>query len=184
MTWAQNRARRVNPPLSTLNHLWAESVLGIPYKSGRGCDLYDPERSIGVEIKFSKVEENKNDITWTVNREQLNYIHQCRYFFWGCGIHHPVQPVSTMFRLTSTVLERKISFRELYLVEPEWVKRTVTFRLTEGKSRTREWSSYLGNASFAKLPQVISSYRVRKGIVHFTEGVPKEKFNVQGRRIS
>ncbi len=118
-----------------------------------------------------------------VNREQLDYVHQCNYLFWGCGIHSPSQPISTMSRMTSKMLERKISFRELYLVEPNLVERTVEFRLIKGISRTKEQSSYLGYASFAKLPPVVCPYKVRKGIVHFTEGVQEDIFNIEGKKI-
>lgn len=183
MTRAQDRARRINTPLAILHHLWVERVLGIPCRFGAGLDLYDSITKKGVEVKFSKIEDDISDITWTINRNQLSYARTCDDFYWACGIHYPTCPVHTMSRLSSTTLERNVSFRELYLVEDCWVAETVSFRLTEGRSRTKEWLSYLGYAHFTDLPRVVSSYRVRKGTVLFTEGVDEKKFCVNGKKM-
>lgn len=178
MTRAQDLARRINTPLSILHHFWVEKVTGISCRTGDGLDLYDPTRSIGLEVKFSKAEDDFSSISWTVNRHQLDYAFQCKDFFWACGIHYPIKPIHSLANLNSEILERNISFRELYIVRSSWVPQTVTFRLTQGKSKTKEWSSYLGYAYFNNLPPVISSHKVRKGVVYITEGVDERKFNI------
>ena len=183
MTRAQDLARRVNTYLSILHHLWVEQAIGVPCKFGAGPDLYDYTKKISIEVKFSKIEENKSEITWTINKEQLTYAHVCNEFYLACGIHYPMRPVHTMSRLSSTTLERNVSFREVYIVECGWVPQTVTFKLTQGKSRTKKWSSFLGYAHFIDLPLVVRSYQVKKGIIHFTEGVDEKKFCVEGKRI-
>jgi hypothetical protein len=112
MTRAQDQARRINPYLSILHHLWAEHVLGISYKPGNGVDLYDSATGNGIEIKFARNEKNTNNISWTVNKEQLEYIEQCTHFFWGCGIHHPIPLLKGKYRSVNFILLNQHGWKE------------------------------------------------------------------------
>jgi len=170
--WGEMKARYFNSIMPAVNHQWAAEVLGMEINSRKGPDLISD--NFNMELKFSLTGKEclaeKYHIAWTVMEHQTNYHSNGKEHFWGFGAYSLVKPVSKIRakdNLESCVLER-----ELWIVLWNFIDRYEKHD-TRGKSKTTgvEWHNVLVYPKLKDLPDVIKSFEVERGKIHFTEGM-------------
>ena len=107
----------VMPPI---NHYWAAQALQMQENPKKGPDLIDKEKT--VELKFKVLYERKyTHKCWRTLEHQLNYPTQEKPAVWGLGFY----TLSKLARLIPIrnirFLEKLVTFRELYLIEWQWI---------------------------------------------------------------
>jgi len=173
------KARRFNDIMPAVNHVWAAEVLSMVVNTKRGPDLIAHDKT--SECKFRAVQYNKLEtVRWTA------FDHQTRYenglpFYWTLGLYWLEIPVKDVREKLANpdFLEQNVNWRELYLVRSDWALQFLP-RLTKGKSKKSKWENTLRYFKMNDLPKVKDSYRVKKGLVHITEGVNPNRFLING----
>lgn len=178
MTQQHNHARYFNTVMSIVNEKWAARVLTMN-RNGKGPDLYD--KSKVVEVKFTLLSKNYHR-SWTVLEDQMSYNNE-HDAYWGLGTYALDIPFSQLTATNLGRLEKHVEQRDLYVVKWDWMSQFLPSK-TSGKTRKSEWHITLRYPKMRLLPAVVAAYRVHKGRVHITKGVPEEKFIIEGKKIS
>ena len=112
--------------------------------------------------------------------DQVDYIeHFTGQGFWGLGLYElkiPIKEITTHNRdeLESLVKEN----RELYLTTWDWIYQFPPSE-TSGKTHRSQWERTLRYPKFKYLPPITQTYQVERGLVHLTQGVDPDLFDVQ-----
>jgi hypothetical protein len=171
------KARSFNSVMPKYNELWAGKGLNMNINNHAGPDLIDGNKA--VEIKFKLIHENKySDKCWRVLEHQLDYDKIYSEIYWGFGFYSLNKEVKNINKKDIINLENLVNFRELYLVNWDWVKQFPIY-LQIGKTKLSSWNHVLLYPRMNKLfPKSILSKEVSGGRVIFTEGINLERFNL------
>jgi len=173
-----DHARRLNGfALPETNEIWAAEILGMQRNLGKGIDLIDDSRNLGVEIKFML--RPGESTAWTVQDHQVSYADNGRECYWGFGFYQLSRPVLKIRARKVETIERLVTRRELYLVSWDWINQFPPSR-TKGKTDKSEWDLTLRYAGIHSLPRAFRIYDVEKGQVHLTTRVPRKMFEDHG----
>ncbi len=168
--------RRFNSIMAPINSLWAAEVLRVNVNPNNGADLTDYEKNI--ELKFKLIHKNKyTHISWRVLEHQLSYSKNDKLSLWGLGKYILKKPISEMSEKDEDELENLVIERELYLVEWNWMNQFQSYEQNR-KTDISKWHNIIRFPKFSKLPKTIKSFKVNKGLLHFTEGTSFDIFNL------
>jgi len=172
-------SRKYNAIMAHHHHKWAAEVLGMIENLGNGPDLIDDKKF--VELKFAiinpkkglkdKTNKQKNyPLSWTVNDDQVNYIDQNngKRGYWGLGFYELNKAVKDIDGKDLNNLENLVVSRELFIVQWNWIYQFEASH-TSGSTLISNWSYTLRYPKFNKIPEVKSTYEVKKGEVHITK---------------
>lgn len=163
-----------------VNNLWVANVLNMQLNPKKGPDIIDKDKV--VEVKFNLIYQSKpNYISWRVLEHQLAY-NNGKQAFWALGTYQLNRPVKKIKTKNPILLEAMVTERELYLIDWNWMLQFQCY-IQRGKTETSEWCNHLRFPKFSMLPKTIATYQVPKGLVHITEGVPIEKFQIADNNI-
>ena len=162
--------REFNSVMPPVHAAWAARVFGMRVNEHKGIDLVDDERKLGIEVKFFLTPGARRG--WTPQDFQLGYNDNGMACYWALGIYELNSPVSSIRYGTRSyeALERRVARRELYLVEWDWMEQFPPSRVS-GSTQKSVWENTFRYPKMRNLPAVVSSRKVDKGIIHFTEGV-------------
>ncbi len=167
-------SRLFNTVITPLHHFWAADLLYLQVgpKPNKGPDLIGYDRII--ECKFAAVQSKgrKEPIRWTVDEEQMSYPDEYHKGYWGLGIFWFAKEIKQLDEVSTGWLEKWTLRREMYLVNWEWMNQ---FKPSKGKS-----GKLLRTPQIKYLPPTYRSYEVNKGLIHLTEGVNPNSFQVNG----
>ena len=170
------KGRTFNSLTSRKHEVWSSKILGMDLNPGNGPDLIDEDKA--VEIKFKLIYSNKpTDKCWRVLGYQLDYSKDYSELYWGLGFYKLDREVSDVKRRDVSKFEDLVLERELYLVNWNWINQFPLYHQS-GKTENSEWDHYIAYPRFSKLPKIISSKKVNKGELFFTEGVDPNKFKL------
>jgi len=178
----QNHARKFNSIMPIVNETWASNVLNVPRNSERGPDLIDNGKF--VEIKFFLIKPKDNGAmnyprAWTVLEHQTEYSEYWNGVgFWGLGTYELKCPVSEIETEDHAKLEGLVKKRELYIVKWDWINQYSTSNCS-GKTYTSKWKNQFRYPKLKDIPKTEQTYKVKKGLVHLTQGVEDYLFNIQ-----
>ena len=171
-----DKARKFNSgPVPKLNEIWTANVLGMHLNPNSGPDLIDENKI--VEVKFTLSQNSKNYFKWSVLGYQINYSNLSENSFWAFGFYNLEIPVQKIKTQDPEKLEKLITKREVNIVPWNWIYQ---FNPQRNKGRTEKsaWDYELVSALFNKIPKVVKSYKVEKGLINITEGVNEKLFNL------
>lgn len=171
-----NKARKFNSgPVPRLNELWVARALGMQINPNSGPDLIDENKI--VEVKFTLSHNSKNYFKWSVLGYQINYYQLAQSSFWALGFYDLELPVQKIKTKDPEKLEKLIIQREVNIVSWDWIHQFKPKKCV-GKTEKSSWDYELISALYNKIPKVIKTYKVEKGLVHITEGVPENTFSL------
>lgn len=175
-------ARKFNTLMPYYNHRWAAEVLGMKLNQEEGPDLIDDHKFVELKFALTNPKEHKEvksknySRSWTVLGLQTDYItRQKRY--WGLALYELSKPVKSIDIFDMKDLENLVLSRELFIVEWAWIHQFPAHH-TNGKTKISKWDEILIYPKHNKLPEIIKTYGVKKGIVHITNGVNLENFKL------
>jgi len=181
MTTIANHARTYNNPVSYTNEIWTAKVLGMEENKGNGPDILGNGKF--AEVKFSLINPKGNKShyprCWTVLEHQLEFAEiWSGQGFWAMGLYELDRPFRKIHTFDPKAIERFIIFRELYVVNWNWIYQFPPHK-TKGKTPLTEWNQILRYPKEKDLPKINRTYEVEKGLVHLTKGVPDYTFNIE-----
>jgi hypothetical protein len=175
------KPRFFNSIMPRVNHQWAAKVLDMRVNPHKGPDLIDENKF--VEIKFRLFPNSKNYVKWTILEYQMNYPINGKTPYWGLGTYQLKKPVSEIKTKNELELENLVISRQLYIVEWDWMNQFESYH-NQGQTKISSWNHSLRNAKLKKLPEIIQTYNVEKGIVYLTEGVLEKDFQIKIKEMS
>lgn len=179
-------ARKINSFLPITHEIWASKVLNTPRYTKKGPDLWDYEKFI--EIKSALVKKSSNRLiypsAWTIQDHQVEYN---EYFtgigYWGFILYQTDTPIENIELKDSENYDSKmdrldsfITKRELYLTTWDWIYQFPPSHC-KGKTFLSEWENDYRYALRNNLPKTKRTKKVKKGLIHFTEGVDIDLFS-------
>ena len=171
------KARRFNSIMPAVNEIWAGQVLGMEVNSKKGPDLIDDSKV--MEIKFhlngEECHAEKYHESWKVLEYQMAY-GDVMNSFWGLGLYEMNLPVSEIRPENIEALEEMVLKRVLWVVPWDWMLQFPPSH-TKGESSHSSWENTLRYPKLKDIPETQRTYRVKKGLVHLTEGVNPRYFD-------
>jgi len=169
------KPRTFNSIFPALNHKWAARALGMEINPHNGPDLIDDNKI--VECKFTLIDSKGiYPKAWTVLEYQLKYANVVKGY-WGLGKYWLDRPISEIKTKNQGNLETMVLRREIYIVAWNWMHQYPAYR-TKGKTKISEWNHVLRYPKLKDVPRSIRNHKVEKGMVHLTEGVSNEDFEI------
>jgi len=162
--------------MASIHTEWGVNVLRMK-SNGKGADLIDDMKI--VELKFCIIpnKPKKYPLAWTVHDYQMNYNENQFFAFWGLGTYKLDRAVSEIKTRDKEKLEDFVLERELWIVDWDWMNKYPT-STRSGETELSEWTHTYRYPKHKDLPNIFKTYKVKKGKVHLTKGVPKEVFNL------
>jgi hypothetical protein len=148
----------VMPPV---NHSWAARVLNMQINPNDGPDLTDGNKF--VEAKFGVNPEN-----WTILEEQVEYGNNGKPCFLLLAIYKLSGKISEIETTDQTALEKMVLERDGFLVPWNYI---LSLTCHPGKCNTYRYPR-------RKDLKIESTYKVEKGQIHLTSGIPEGVFNI------
>ena len=172
------KARAFNSLMHFVNEEWAAQVLNMQVNSEPGPDLIDDKKI--VEVKFTLINvPRRYPLSWTVLEYQMDYPQEHeKKGFWGLGIYWMKKAVRELTKEGANepgFLESLVTKREVYLIDWSWMYQFPPHH-TSGRTDVSEWDNILRYPKFHRVPAIIQTHKVRKGIIHLTEGVNPADF--------
>jgi hypothetical protein len=155
-----------------VNEEWAALVLGMQVNPDSGPDLVDENKN--VEVKFTLISPRNYPRSWTVLEHQMDY-NNGKPCFWALGTYELNRPVKKIRDRDIPRLEKLVVNRELYLVTWDWMHQYPASEVS-GQTETSSWHNTFRYPKLKDLPKITHSFKVEKGLVHLTEGVPEKEF--------
>ena len=122
---------------------------------------------------------------WTKDLDKIDQIKES-YLKWQhdspnlvlyfLGLYEMNRPVSEVRLENPRILETMVLRRVLWVVPWEWMKQFPASD-TKGKTKNSSWENTLRYPKLRNLPKITETYRVKKGLVHLTQGVDPEYFS-------
>lgn len=166
--------RKFNAIFPRLNHRWSSQVLNIPENPRKGPDLKSDK--IAIELKFTRNPTNAYvHKSWRVLEYQIDYNKNGTPTFWGLGFYTLSKRIADLKPEDIRLLERSVTQRELYIIEWDWMNQFTSYHQS-GKTERSKWDQNIRFPKFKLIPETTHTFKVRKGLVHLTEGVSKELF--------
>lgn len=173
------KARYFNSIMPRLNEDWSARNLGMEVQYF-GPDLINEERNTIVEVKFTligkKCGADKYPINWIVDKNQLSYCNG-HDAYWALGTYSLDRLIKKIRKEDTIKLEKMVLGRELWIVPWEFMGK-YTPNFTSGETKISQWEAYLMYPKLKDIPKPIKTYHVEKGLIHLTEGVNQEHFNL------
>ena len=175
--WVEMEGRTFNSVMSQVNSKWAAQVLNMEVNPSKGPDLIDSKKI--VELKFTLNNPDKyKHLSWRVLEYQMTYPEDRGLVgFWGLAIYELDRNVGEIETKDKNELEEMVVKRELFLVPWEWMNQFPAYN-QKGKTQISIWDNTLRFPKKSKLPAIVGTHEVKKGLVHFTEGVDSEYFEM------
>jgi len=171
------KARRFNNVMPYVNELWAAQVLGMQVNSHHGPDIIDDKKN--CEVKFSFLDrKGKYPVSWTVLEYQMDY-NNGKPCYWALGTYRLRLPVKKIKTENTEELERLVTQRELFVVTWDWMHQYPAHAVSGFTRKSGHWHNIFRYPKFKDLPKTTHAYEVDKGLVHLTEGVSEEDFNIE-----
>ncbi len=169
------KAQRFNGLMPRINEKWAASVLNMELNlPNTGPDLSDELKH--VEVKFSLVDAlEKYPKSWTVQEHQMGY-NNSKPCYWALALYRLRMPVGRISEGDIQRLDKLVTTRNLYIVTWDWMKQYPPHDVYGYSRKSGHWHNTFRYPKFDDLPKIIDSHKVRKGVVHLTEGVPEKEF--------
>ena len=168
--------RIFNTIMPALHHRWAADILGMELNKEKGPDLISPDKD--AEVKFClKSEKRGYPICWTVLEYQLAYSNG-KPCFWALGVYELNKEIKNIRTVSLSILENLVKKRELYIVNWDWMYQFPPSE-TKGETKYSKWNNTLRYPKLKNIPEIIKTYEVEKGLVHLTQSVPIESFNIK-----
>ena len=155
--------------MAAVNEQWASKNLGIP-RSSNGPDLQGS--GIAVEIKFCSTW-----LLWNVMEHQMRYGIPDKAY-WGLGIYDLDTTINHINTTDEKKLEEHVVWRSLYIVRWSWMFQYKKCDCNDPYDCDCVDHSYR-YAKSKDIPPIIKSYKVPKGEIHITDGVPLYDFNIK-----
>jgi hypothetical protein len=145
-------------------------------------DLIDFSKFLELKFVLTKPRDSSSDYprAWTVQEHQLEYADIFSgQGFWGLGTYKLKVPFQELKTENASELERTVKSRELYIVSWNWVQNYPPSNC-RGKTSFSQWNNTFRYPKLKDIPEVESTFKVRKGLVHLTKGVPDYLFDIRG----
>ncbi len=151
--------------LPAISHQWAANILSMTVNPNdkNGPDLLGEDRN--VEMKNSQ-----EGSRWTISNRQVRYGKgkiPCFLLLVEYDLNQPLRNIHKTEDIR--VIESMITQRTGYVVPWDWV-----MQLPKSRCKTDTYRY----APFDKIPPIIASLSVYKGMLHFTEGVNPRDFRL------
>ncbi|MGY4884563.1 MAG: hypothetical protein ACP5NZ_03215 [Nanobdellota archaeon] len=169
--------RTFNSLMPRLNEIWVANVLNMQINSQRGPDLIDNLKAVEVKFKMLYSNGKYTHKCWRVLGHQVDYDKAFQEIYWGLGFYRVNKEVNEVKRSDLINLEKIVDYREIYLVNWDWVKQFPVYH-HNGKTKLSEWDYLMLFPKFNLLPGIISEEVIENGKVFFTEGVNPARFNI------
>jgi hypothetical protein len=169
--------RTFNSLMPRANENWAAEVLNMQLNPQRGPDLIDDNKAVEVKFKILYSSGKYVHKCWRVQSHQLYYNNGVSDIYWGLGFYNFNEDVKKIKRHDFSNIEKFVNYRELYLVDWNWMKQFSIYH-HHGKSERSKWDYYMLFPKFRLIPRTILSKEVNRGKIFFTEGVNPEKFDI------
>jgi len=168
------KERTFNSLMPRFNEQWVASLLKMKKNPGNGPDLIDNEKAVEVKFKIIYPKGEYTHKCWKVLGNQLNYDKDYPQIYWGFGLYRVKEYVK---KVKQSELEDLTEYRELYLVNWNWVKQFPVYH-HKGKTKFSEWEHDIIFPKFSLIPKVIEQKEVEGGKIFFTEGVNPFRFEI------
>ena len=170
------KARHFNAVMHIVHETWAAKVLNLQVNPQDGPDLIAADKIL--ELKFTlRTKKGNYPLAWTVLEYQMRY-RNWKAGYWGLGVYALSTDIQRIRTVSPRILEKMVGKRELYIVPWDWMNQFPPHQ-TQGKTKRSEWNNVLRYPKLKYVPPVINTYEVEKGLVHITEGVPLDTFEIR-----
>jgi len=172
-------AKRFNGLFNANQERWASQVLNMDENPKPGPDLLGYGKF--VEVKSALINPKGNSKTssypkaWTVQEHQVEYDKLWTgNGFWALGFYELTCPIEDIEIIEGEDREERIARfepfvldnRNIYIVVWRWIDRYSPSKV--------KYNNTFRYAKFKDIPRVRDTYRVDKGLVHLTTGVPRD----------
>ena len=172
-----NHSRRFNGIMPYMNEKWVAEILEMENNPNNGPDLLGEGKF--AEVKFLlRNPINYSLSSWTVQDHQTKYNNNwAGQGFWAFGFYDLKKPVSEITTTNRDELEKFVQKRELFILPWNWIYQFPPSNCV-GKTKDSNWDNTFRYAKISKLPKIKSTHKVRKGLVHLTQRVPRSMFDL------